>query len=48
MKLKDLFSETKNKKNKQINFALRQKELKKLGLSKSKLMEIKIDKLYQK
>ncbi len=47
MKLKDLFSETKNKKNKQVNFSLRQKQLKKAGISISEIMNIKIDKIYE-
>ena len=40
MKLKELFSLTQNKNNKQYMFSLRSKELKKLGLTPEALLEL--------
>lgn len=43
LKLKDLFSITKNNCNHQINLSLKKKELKKLNISENKLLNMKLD-----
>jgi len=44
MKLKDLVSVVKNSNNKQINFNLKKKKIRSLGMSEDDLLNITIDK----
>ena len=43
MKLKDLVSVAKNKSNNQVNFSLKKKEIKRIGISTEKLLDMSID-----
>lgn len=43
IKLKDLFSKTKNSCNKQTNLSIKKKELKKLNISEDKLLNMKVN-----
>jgi len=48
MKLKDLVNQTMNKRNKQISYNLKKKELKKIILTPEELLELTIPQRFQK
>ena len=43
MKLKDIVNVAKNKSNNQINLSIKKKELKEVGISTEKLLDMKLD-----